>query len=389
MVMVRVVGVKRYKDRHGTPRAYWRRKGVPAVAIDPDLEGAELAALIAKLEKTHLGPVKAKAGTLRLLVGDYREKSDHWRSLRPRTRKDYERVFTWLGGALDVALVEFTPAEMAQLRDKARDLHGAKFANQVLTTLKFVFRHGVEQGDLRTNPVLGLGRATAAAVDADGVEIVTASGTGNRPCTPAEAVTILDHAPPKLQTAIAIALYASLREGDTVALLRSARAGDWLTALQSKTRRAGKPARPVTIYVGDDFGAYLDAAPKTPAVTICTKEDGTPWTLEGFKTAWGRYRDDLLKRELIGAGVTFHGLRHTAPTILEDAGFDESQTKHQLGHGPKTVSGHYGMTAERRKLLKDMALCVEQVLRDARGNVVGIGNTSVYPPQQVSTPPRR
>ena len=378
MVMVRIMGVKRYMDRHGTPRAYWRRKGAPSVPIDPGLTGAQLAAEVARLEKKHLAPVKARAGTLRQLIADYKSKSDHWRGLRPRTRKDYERVFAWLGAAVDVAAGDVTAVEIARTRDKARDQHGVKFANQVMTTIEKPFRWGLGAGQVRINPVVGLERAKAAAVDEEGNEIIVEK-RGNRPCTPAEAVALLRHAPPKLLPAIATAIYFCLREGDTIALQKSSRTGNWITTLQSKTRRAGKAARPVTGYVCDDYARILDAVPANDATTICVKLDGTPWSLEGFKTEWGRFRDSMLKRELIGPGVTFHGLRHTGPTILENNGFDETQTRHLLGHGPRSVSGHYAVTAERKKLLMDMALTVQRVLRKAEGNVVRIGNGTVYP----------
>lgn len=106
-MLVRIVGVNRYKDRHGKVRVYWRRKGAPGIALDPALRGAALAAAVARLEEKYLAP-KAKAGTLRLLIGDYKANSNHWRRLRPRTRQDYERVFSWLGDAVDAPVVQFT-----------------------------------------------------------------------------------------------------------------------------------------------------------------------------------------------------------------------------------------------------------------------------------------
>lgn len=356
---VRIVGIKQYEDRLGKIRRYYRRKGAPSVAIDPKLTGAALAAEVARLDKKYLTP-KSKAGTLRLLISEYKANSDHWRGLRARTRKDYERVFAWLGIGLEVAAAEITTADVAATRDKARDEHEPKFANQVVTTLKMVFAYGREQAVMDGNPAVGVRKAVR---DAEWV-----STRGNRPCQPWEAANLLDHAPARLLPGIATALYGCLREGDVVALTKAARKGDWITTVQGKTRR------PVTFYVCDDYAAILKTIPANDAVTICVKEDGTPWKLEGWKTAWDRYRNDMVKRGLINRGVTFHGLRHTGPTILENAGYDEMQTKHLLGHGPKSVSGHYGMTAERKNLLREMALVVQEAFREGRGNVVGIKN---------------
>jgi integrase len=376
MVLVRVVGVKRYTDHLGVKRAYWRRKGAPSVAIDPELTGAALAAEIDRLEKKHLKPTP-KVGTLRLLITGYKARSDHWRLLRPRTRKDYERVYSWLGAALDLPLVTFTAPEIVAIRDKARDAHGAKFANQVVTTLKMAFRFGIGTGDMRENPAEGLERSVSTEALDGSDDVSQVREPVNRPLQLREILAILDNAPARLLPAIVCGLYFCLREGDVVALLKSARENEWLTTLQRKSRRMGKPAKPVTVFICDDAARYLDAIPANDAVTLCVKVDGTPWTLEGFKTAWGRYRDGLEQGGLIDPGVTFHGLRHTAPTMLEDVGFDEGETKHLLGHGPRSISGHYGMTAERKKLLREMALTFERLVRDARGNVVQLRNGGV------------
>lgn len=374
-MLVRIVGIKRYTDRTGKARAYWRRKGAPAITIDPALTGAALAAEIARLEKKYLAPL-AKAGTLRSLIILYKQQSNHWRLLRKRTRSDYEEVFTWLGDAMDTPLIDIDAVQIAATRDKARDQRTVKFANQVMTTLKMVFRFGIGAGEVTANPCEGLEPATRD-VSADDELQQQAAPIANRALTPAEAVAVLDNAPMKLRPAIALALYCCLREGDAIAVLKSAPAGEWMTTLQGKSRRMGKPPKPVLTYLVPDLQAILRRIPANDAVTLCVKADGRPWTLEGFKTAWSRYRDELLKAGKIGPGVTYHGLRHTGPTFLEDAGYDEMQTKHLLGHGPRTVSGIYGASAERRKLLRDMALVVEQVIREARGNVVRIGTESV------------
>lgn len=354
-MQVKVVGINSYKDRHGKDRLYWRRKGAPGVALDPHLSGAALAAEVAKLEEKYLKP-KARAGTLRQLIVDYKTNADHWGSLRERTRKDYERVFTWLGDGMDASTAELTTVDIVEARDRARKQHEPKFANQVVTTLKKVFQHGVEYGLARDNPAKDISKATGG------------NSRDNRPCTPKEAVALLDEAPTHLRPAIAVALYTALRLGDVVMLSKKADMGDWLETLQGKTRKL------VVLGVCDDLRWIIDGIPKNDSVTVCVKEDGTPWAYEGLKTAFQRHRDSLLKRGLIGPGVTFHGLRHTAATILEENGFDDRDTQHLLGHGPKSVSGLYGMSADRKKLLRDMALKIEEVLRAARSNVVRFEN---------------
>lgn len=354
---VRIVGVQRFEAK-GKWYAYWRRKGAPRVAIDPDLSGAALAAEVARLEKKYLAP-KAKVGTLRGLIADYKANSNHWRSLRDRTRKDYERVFTWLGPAVDLAVVEFTAPEVALIRDRARDEHEPKFANQVVTTLKMVFRHGVEYGIASGNPANGLSKATGGRK------------RPNRPWYAREVVAAIDAAPVGLGAALALAAYCGIREGDTCALTLSSVDGDWIRFIQGKTRR------PHEAFISDDLRKVLASLPRHDAVTLVVSSKNTPWSEEGLKTAWDRLRADLVAHGAVRPGLTFHGLRHTGATILEEAGYEEAQTKHFLGHGPKTVSGHYGQSASRRKIVEEMSLVVAAAYREARGNVVRIGKPSV------------
>jgi integrase len=352
---VRVVGLNRYTDRHGKVRLYWRRKGAPAIALDPQLSGAALIAKVAELEKRYLKPAP-KAGTLRLLIGDYKAKSNHWRDLRPRTRKDYERVFAWLGRAVDEPAIHFTAPVVAGLRDKARDAHEPKFANQLVTTLKMVFRFAVEHGDLPSNPATGLEKATGG------------KKRPNRPIAPWEALNLLHGAPTGFLPVVALAIYCGIREGDIAALPRNAVSGDWLGFEQSKTKRWHEA------FISDDLRTILSKMPTHNATTLLVSSHDRPWTVEGIKSAWERLRDRLEAAGQLRPGATFHGLRHTGATWLEEAGYEEGQTKHFLGHGPKTVSGRYGQSASRRKLVREMSLVIEAAVREAQGNVVRIGN---------------
>lgn len=350
---MRIKFIQEYESNGQTYR-YYRRKGAPRIPISLSLSGIDLALEVERLNKQFFKP-NPLAGTLRLLVVDYKKNSNHFRSLRDRTRVDYERVFKWLGDAMDAGLHEIGTPDIAKVRDKARDMHEAKFANQVVTTLKMVFAHGVEYGAMDKNPALGVSKATGG------------NKKPNRACEPWEAASLIDNAPAHLKPAIAIAIYTGLRLGDVVKLGKSADKGEWLETVQSKTGRM------VLTYICPDLRAILNRieyATEFEVSTICIKSNGQPWAYEGLKTAWGRYIGDLEAKGTIDPGVTFHGLRHTPATILEGNGFDEMDTRHFLGHGPKTVSGRYGVNADRRELLKSMALTIESALRAARGNVL-------------------
>lgn len=377
-MLVKIVGIKQYTDRHGKLRRYYRRKGCPQVAIDPSLTGAQLAAEVARLDALYK-PHAMRAGTLRVLIAEYQEKSAHWKGLRDRTRQDYERVFKSLGGAQDNMLDRFKPKTISGLRDDAAATHGFKFANQVLITLNKVFAYGVEYGHLPANPVVSIS-AVARPTDLP---------DANRPWTPDEAVAILA-APIHLAAPIAMAAYLGLREGDIIKMSKGALTERLLSLTTSKTRRA------LELPVCDDlwtilrrYNAWRDALwdeRRQKAAAKNSREDiqdlvmtmfvntrGKAWTSDGFRTSWGKWRDEVEEAKKVGPGITFHGARHGVATVLAECGYEPQQVKHLLGHGSETMTEHYQRRAKRRGMLKDMAEAVEKAYRNAgKSAVVGL-----------------
>lgn len=375
---VRVTGLKEYKDRHGKLRRYYRRKGAPPVAISVDLKGAALVAEIARLDALYK-PLAPIAGTLRILIDEYKAKSQHWKGLRDRTQTDYERVFKSLAPALDNDLKRFTAPVIAHMRDKARDEKGFKFANQLVVCLKAIFAFGVEYGHMRGNPAKDVG---PVARPADLPE-------ANRPWAPAEAVAAMG-APIYVAAPVAVAAYLGIREGDIIAMSKAALAERLLSLTTSKTRRA------LELPVCDDlwtilktYLAWRDAlwAAKRAraeakgsreiiqdlAMTLFVNSRGKPWTADGFRTSWGKWRDDLVEAKKVQPGMTFHGARHTVATILAESGFEAEKVKHLLGHGSETITEHYSRRAKRRAMLKEMADAVQTAYRAAGTNVVVLG----------------
>lgn len=370
---ITIVGVKNYTDRHGKRRRYYRRKGCPSVAIDPDLDGNALAAEIARLDAIYK-PYAIRAGTIIALIDAYKAKAAHWKSLRDRTRTDYERVFDYLAPTYSWPLSTLTPPAIAGARDAARDKHGFKFANQLLVTLRVLFAFAVEYGHMTSNPAADIGPVSRPKDLPD----------ANRPWAPDEAIELLK-APIYLAAPIAMAAYLGLREGDILKMSRTAVADRLLSITTSKTRRT------LELPVCDDLWSILmryqswraallvERQKKAPrlviedlAVTMFVNSRGKPWTADGFRTSWGKWRDSLVEGEKIGPGITFHGARHTVATILAECGFEGQQVKHLLGHGSETITEHYSRRAKRRGMLRDMTEAVQKAYRLAGGNVVSL-----------------
>jgi integrase len=375
-MLVRIVGVKTYTDRHGKLRRYYRRKGCPSIAMDPTLEGNALAAEVSRLDALYK-PFAARAGTLILLIQAYKAKSDHWKGLRERTQQDYDRVLDYLKPVYDYRLVDFTAPVIAGMRDEARSDHGFKFANQMLITLKMVFAFGVEYGHMSANP----------AADISPVARPKGLPEANRPWAPEEAIQLMK-APIYLAAPIAIAAYLGLREGD---ILKAAQ-----TAIDDQQRllrlTTSKTRRTVELPVCDDLWSILlrfrkwraaywaDQQKKRPrenvqdlVMTMFVNSRGKAWTADGFRTSWGKWRDSQEKAGKVGAGITFHGARHGVATILAECGFEAHQVKHLLGHGSETMTEHYQRRAKRRGMLKDMTEAVQMAYRVGGENVIPMG----------------
>ncbi|MBI4046094.1 MAG: tyrosine-type recombinase/integrase [Devosia nanyangense] len=363
-----MTGIKEYTDRHGKRRRYYRRKGAPSVAISMDLKGAALAAEIARLDALYK-PMAPRAGTLRLLVAEYKAKAEHWKGLRDRTQKDYERVFDKLEPVMDHALTRFSAPIVVAIRDKARDTHGFKFANQTVVTLKTVFSFGLQYGHMKSNP----------AGDVPPAARPTELPDANRPWLPAEAVALTTLLPIHIGAPTAIAAYLGVRQGDILKMPRTALAERLLAFTTSKTRRA------LELPVCDDLRAILtayqvwraslfaDGKRSDSATTLFVNSRGRPWTEDGFKTSFMKARDDLLVKKAIGVGITFHGARHGVATILAEAGYEEGKVKHLLGHGSETITEHYSRRAKRRQMLKEMADAIQAAMRNKGENVIELG----------------
>lgn len=375
-MLVRIVGVKTYTDRHGKARRYYRRRGCPTVAMDPTLEGNALAAEVARLDALYK-PYAARAGTLILLIQAYKENSAHWEGLRERTQLDYGRVFDYLKPVYDQRLIDFTAPVIAGMRDTARDDKGFKFANQLLVTLNKMFAFAVEYGHMTVNP----------AAEISPVARPRTLPEANRPWSPEEAIALL-RAPIYLAGPIAMSAYLGLREGDVIKMPKSA-LDEHLKILcltTSKTRRS------LELPVCDDLRAVLMAFQrwragfwaeqqrKKPrqtiqdrALTLFVNSRGKPWTSDGFRTSWGKWRDSLVKAGKVAPGCTFHGGRHTVGTILAECGFEAVQVKHLLGHGSESMTEHYQRRAKRRGMLKDMTDAVQMAYRLGGKNVYELG----------------
>src|SRR5258706_421094 len=75
-----------------------------------------------------IGELAAKPTTLKALILDYKQ-SDAFLDLAPRTKSDYEKVFTFLEPLWGARLAAFKTPDIVQLRNKWRKNRGRRFVN--------------------------------------------------------------------------------------------------------------------------------------------------------------------------------------------------------------------------------------------------------------------
>jgi len=350
MLVVKVSGVKRYKDRHGKPRAYHRASGTP---IDPTLKGQELAAEVARLDKQH-APAAAKAGTLGGLLESYKG-APRYLNLADRTKADYRKIMDYLAPLAETPLVLIGPGFIAKLRDKAVKAKRVGFTNHMLALLSSAFQHGKEYELVDANPVTGLAKAKMTAE----------RRRPNRPWTPEERRNVPAAAPAHLKLPLLLARTWGVRRGDIARMPRSAYRDGWLTF------RAGKNHKLITLPVlGDlkrEIEAAIAAAPDGESTLLCLNSRGKPWTAGGLSHVLGEFFAECRKRGLMGPDGSLHGLRHSLAAELRAAGYDKEQRKMVLGHETDEMAEHYSASADVRGQLIDMANVLQARPKRERG----------------------
>lgn len=282
-----------------------------------------------------------KAGTFGAVVKLYRA-DPAFHDLKPRTRADYDRVFNYLAPLDDLPLARIDRPFVARLRDKAAARHGRRFGNYTKTMMSIVLAWGAERGFIADNVARGV-KAIKRPKDAP---------RANRAWTDAERFAVLDAAPIHLKVPIALGMFVGLRQGDALALTRSAYDG---SAIERRTNKSGQR---VWWPVPRALKEILDAAPAHDAVTLAVNSLGRPWSQSGFSCSFRRFLGQLRAEGKVSPGLTFHGLRHSVGHMLREEGFDDRTIADALGQSTETMARHYSRDAD---LTRKMIAVVERL----------------------------
>lgn len=329
-MLMRVPGIKRVTvRRRGKVYVYYRHRATGRT-IKAQFGTAEFAAEAAQLDARARSKT-VLPGSLGGLVNLYRA-APEFLNLAARTSKDYERVFLYLKPLDDMPLLEIDTRFVYGLRDKAFARHKRRFSTYVVQVLRIVLEWGRVRNYLASNPAAGI-RA---------IRRPKAARRANRAWTDAEREAVLEAAPKALRTAIAIGMFAGLREGDAIRLPWSACNRNVIASVAAKT------GEPLWIPVHFRLRRILEVTDRESPV-IAVNSYGTPWTESGFRASFFKLLKKLEKAGKIGPKLTYHGLRHTVGKLIIDAGGDTRDVGAILGHASEISSAHYSREADRQK----------------------------------------
>lgn len=264
--------------------------------------------------------------TLTDLIRDYLKGGHFNNVLSPRTQSDYRKKLNNIEkrfGTMPLAACELkeTRGILRRWRDEL-SVTSPRQADYTWAIMSAVFKHGVQYGEITTNPCALGGRL----YDGSRVETIWTS--------PQVGAFLHQQQYAHMHLPLLLGLWTGQREGDVLRLKWWAYDGQVIRLKQRKGQRRGKKKNAsaiVVIPVAEPLKAALDAARaarlaakvtplKIEDEAICLNSEGEPWRegRDGFNGFISSFRKAKEKAGI--EGVNFGDLRGTAVTRLALSG---------------------------------------------------------------------
>lgn len=315
------------KDRHGTVRYRFRKKGLPTVYLPGKLGSPEFAAAYeaaaAGAKPLVIGQGRVKPGSINALaVLGYG--TAEWRALAATTQSNYRGVMERLRRDHGDKIVAALDRDLIYLlRDK---IPGPAAQNNFIKAVRWFLNIAVDRKMIRENPSLGVKKVKYQTV-------------GYHTWTEAEVARFESRWPvgTKQRLAMDLLLYTGQRSKDVRFMGRQHVTPAGIRVKQSKT------GAELTIPMHPNLAASLATVPATQMQFLPTIQ-GPAYTAKGFYN-W-------LKSACVAAAVpecSPHGLRKCILTRLADAGCSHSEIMAVSGHkNAKEVETYIASRDQRR-----------------------------------------
>lgn len=246
-----------------------------------------------------------------------------------------------------------TPADVTTFRDKAAARASARTANNRLKIVRVFLQSAWRAGFTDEN------------VGAK-VSVLKTDESVRRPFSMPELKKLLAVASDEWRGMILVGLYTGQRLKDVATLTWAnvdlAEKQIALTTSKTKRRQIIPIAKPLSAYLEKHDAGDTPNAPLFPKAAALVSRDGDVGRLsQGFYellVSAGLAAERLAKDQKRGVGrdgrrernpLTFHSLRHTATSLLKNAGVGEAVARDIIGHDSTEVSQHYTHIEESAK----------------------------------------
>lgn len=317
---------KRYLWRHPAGRVYVRTKGtlhrIRAAEGTADFDREYWEILSGR-------KMMAKTSWARL-IDDYRT-SERWTNLKPRTRKDYEKIMDYVLekiGSRDVKSLTRADVIAAQ---KA-NAHRTRFANYIPQMLVVLCEHAIDLGWLKANPAKGV-RALKTPDDRKREHL---------PWPDWAVEKFRADAQPLPRLIFEVGVGSVQRPSDWLRFTWGDYDGDTLRLSQGKTGKLLVLPCTADLKVALEEAKERLSATPIPACAILTQPNGNHMTYF--------YMAKLMRTERVRLGLEaydLHALRYRSIKELAWAGCDDDEIAAYSGHSTKAMIPKYAGEARQ------------------------------------------
>lgn len=302
--------VQMFRDRHGKPRLYFRKAGLPRVALPNPAKDRQAflrayqAALTGKLNIGH----DPKAGTLEALIAEYLRSSDY-AALKPSSQATYMHAFDFLRGreGAKAAVAAIKASHIERLRDEIAEKTPGK-ANLIVKALKVLMAFAVRRDYRDANPA---------------AEIGVIRGGEYRSWTDEELAQFEKRWPRGTTERLIyeLALYTGQRRGDIAKMTWADIKDGGINVVQEKT--GAKLWLPIHPSLSDE----LASTPRNHAVVVASASG------RSYKSSYlGTSFAAAIAAAKLPEDCVLHGLRKAAARRLAEAGATDAEIMSITGH---------------------------------------------------------
>ena len=300
--------------------------------------------------------------TFAALVAEYKAHADY-QGLSELTKRDYDRHLRTIEDRWGAAPV----AEITTV-DAQRAIDSLQAAPTVARYFRAVLSRLIG---------FGIPRGYSTHNAAKPTENVRHEADPHEPWPDWAFELFLEHARPALHLPVLSAFYTGQRSIDVIPMARPR--GDEISLIARKT---GKTVwRPIHSEYAD---LIIRLAPGETA-QLHLREDGEPWTLAAYRTAWQRELTSVNAKgqptsappakkaamaRLREAGLVFHGLRKNAVNTLLEVGCTEAEVSAIVEMSEQMVR-HYARDVNKRRLARSGTAKMELGWSETRKQIFG------------------